>query len=86
VKNLKCKHCGTQTNKAGKPFAHRGALNIHESVHCPEKPLLLKQGKEKPGCCEDPDIRLLSSGDPREAFVMSKGYKKVCDNCEEVFA
>lgn len=84
---LTCKHCGATKNKSGKPFAHQGALNIHESIHCPQRPTggsSAGTGASSSGCCEKPEYRFLRAADQREAVAIAHGYKKVCTNCEEV--
>jgi len=79
---LTCKHCGATGGKNGKPFPHKGALNLHESVHCPKK-----QGGSagEMKCCKSPSVRLLRVSFQNELAVMHQGYRKVCDNCKECF-
>ena len=82
---LACKHCGATTTKSGKPWPHRGALNLHETVHCKQKQgggdAQMNSAAAK--CCDKPSIRLLRVTDQRELYAMHQGYTKVCNNCEE---
>ena len=83
---LACKHCGATTTKSGKPWPHRGALNLHENVHCLKKPVVKDVGGKTiiEQCCGNPSIRLLRRDDSREANAINMGYKKICSNCLEV--
>jgi len=77
---LTCKHCGATGNKGGTAFKNKGALALHEKIHCTKKPA--HAGDIKKDCCANPSIRLLRQTDQRELAVMHQGYKKVCTNCE----
>lgn len=83
VTELKCKHCGATAGKNGKAFPHKGALNLHESVHCPKKPSGGVSSSATNTCCANPSIRLLRTSVHNELYVMHQGYRKVCDNCKE---
>jgi hypothetical protein len=86
----KCKYgCGFERD-------HRGAVNVHEAMHCK-----LKQGgtdaemkkvesKKAPKvyeceCGEDQELQFLSKQDPRFREAIAQGYKKICVVCLEVF-
>lgn len=73
---LKCPDCG----KEG--FKHQGALNLHRSVHCPNKKP--KPAEQQEEMCEDGsicDFQLLNPRDPRQAKARAAGYKEVCVKC-----
>lgn len=90
AEKLKCKHgCGYE-------HAHKGTMNLHESIHCST----LKKGSAKSPkrgptppakklelkCeCEDGGSwRFLSPAVQLEANARAHGKKQICDTCEEV--
>jgi hypothetical protein len=80
-KKHKCKYgCGYE-------HGHKGAMNIHENIHCSKKE---RRGdpvaKDNPKCdCKDGGSwRLLNKNDDREAAAIEMGYKKVCNECDEL--
>lgn len=77
-----CKNGCGYTNK------HRGAMNIHESVHCKQKGAAAPEETKKDlrYCdCEDaPSWAFLSRSEPAQARAIAAGYKKICTGCGEV--
>lgn len=80
---LKCKHCGTTTDSKGKPFMHKGSLNLHQSMHCKMRPAASSTA-DTDYCCDNPQLRLLKRGHHEEQLMLDFGYKTVCTNCAEV--
>lgn len=80
---LSCKHgCGYETS-------HKGAMNLHENIHCPTVRNNSKSGgsapapKKKKGC--EHTFRILTAKEER--FLRSKGqtqYDEVCSRCGEL--
>lgn len=90
-----CKHgCGYEHEK-------RGPMNLHELYHCPKikagttPPVQQKKPrtaaatpapKLKCDCNDGPTLAYLSKSNPAHVGAIAAGYKKICTECQEVFA
>jgi hypothetical protein len=78
AKKYKCKH------GCGKEYEHKGAMNIHENIHCPKKGGKEVSKNDADECKDGCSWRLLNSKDAKEAAAIQMGFKRVCTECDEV--
>lgn len=79
----KCKYCGAEARKDGRPFEKQGQLNLHE-YHCKMKNHVSRETNEEvdKGC--EHSFRLLTVSSPIEKQAYNNGYMEVCRKCQEL--
>lgn len=76
-----CKHGCGYTNK------HRGAMNLHEQIHCKTLKGSSAPAKKELRYCDcdgGPSWSFLNRFDRHQAAALQAGYKKICTECGEV--
>jgi hypothetical protein len=71
-------------NGCGYESTHRGGMNLHEKIHCKQKPVGADRQQEHKEKCShqwrllnNPEIRLLAGNGVND-------YEEVCSKCQEL--
>lgn len=75
---LRCKYCGAEGRKDGRPFEKQGQLNLHE-YHCKMR----HTGEAEQEKCKH-EFRFLNVKSAIEKKAYDAGYMEVCIKCQEL--